>query len=325
MKRFLFFLILASSFLLLASNSLPVHAALPKNTITVLPQLTQIDLAKDGPEAPIYYTNSSQSTVELSFSIEDVRELEDRNPVGILDPKEASNYKYSLSSWVYLDRQNIILKPGETGQVQVTINSEKLAPGGHYGTVLAQIRQSDENSKAVKIRGVLAALLFVRANTGHEIEEAKVSSFNPQSQGLKFPSSFSFRFQNMGNVDLTPYGTITIEDGNGHMMARGVINEDSLITLPEAIRRYDVPLKSVQKFILPGRYKAVLSLHYGKTNKKIEVNSTFATQGSFDIVLFAAVLITVLILRFFLFKFNGFEYIVSKFFNLFKRSSGDRD
>ena len=82
---------------LLIVSTLRVHAANPKNTITVLPQLTQLDLAKDQPETLIYYTNNSSTTVELGLTIEDVRELEDRNPVGILDPKEAANYKYSLS------------------------------------------------------------------------------------------------------------------------------------------------------------------------------------------------------------------------------------
>jgi len=300
-----------------------VHAANPKNTITVLPQLTQLDLAKDLPEALIYYTNNGSTTLELGLSIEDVRELEDRSPVGILDPKEAANYKYSLSSWAYLDHQNIILKPGETGSVKLTVNSEKLSPGGHYGTVLAQIHQADENKKEVKVRGVLAALIFVRASTGNEIEEAKVSSLAPSSQGLKFPESFAFRFQNTGNVDATPYGILIIQDGHGQIVSRGIVNEDSLITLPEAIRKYEVPIKQTQKFILPGKYNATLSIHYGKQNKTLEVKTTFITQGNIDFLLLGVGVLALFILGTLLFKFNGFEYIVRKGANLFKRTSRD--
>ncbi len=322
MKRFVISLFLLSIvFCFLSISTQDVQAANPKNTITVLPQLTQLDLSKDEPEALIYYTNNSTTTIELGLTIEDVRELEDRSPVGILDPKEAANYKYSLSSWAYLDHQNIILKPGETGSVKVTINSEKLSPGGHYGTVLAQIHQSDENKKEVKVRGVLAALIFVRASTGNEIEDAKVGSLSPTSQGLQFPEAFTFRFQNTGNVDATPYGTLTIYDSYGHFITKGIVNEDSLITLPEAIRKYEVPLKNAEKFVLPGKYKAVLSIHYGKQNKTIEISSSFATQGSVDLMLIGIGLLAFVILGVFLFKLNGFEYVIRKTRHFFKRAS----
>lgn len=321
MKRFSVPLFLLSfAYCLLSIGTLPSYAENPKNTITVLPQLTQLDLSKDQPESLIYYTNNSVTTVELGLSIEDVRELEDRSPVGILDPKEAANYKYSLSSWAYLDHQNIILKPGETGSVKVTINSEKLSPGGHYGTILAQIHQSDENKKEVKVRGVLAALIFVRASTGNEIENAKIISLAPISQGLQFPESFTFRFQNTGNVDATPYGTLTIFDNYGHIITKGIVNEDSLITLPEAIRKYEVPLKKADKFILPGKYKAVLSIHYGKQNKKIEFSTTFATQGSINLIYLGLGFLAFLVVGTYLFKFNGLENIIRKARYLFKRT-----
>ena len=308
-------LLLSISFYLLAISLPSAHAANPKNTITVLPQLTQIDLAKDQPETTIYYTNNSSITIELGLSVEDVRELEDRNPVGILDPKEAANYKYSLSSWVYLDHQNVILSPGQTGSVKVTIDKEKLSSGGHYGTVLAEIHQTDESKKTVKVKGVLASLLFVRASTGNEIEEAKVPFLGPKTSGIKFPESFTFRFQNTGNVDATPYGILAIQDGNGHTVTTGIVNEDSLITLPEAIRTYTIPFKQTQKFILPGKYTAVLSLHYGKQDKKITVKTTFTTQGSIDVVLWGFGIAILLLVGMVLFKFNGLQYIIGKTYN----------
>lgn len=324
MRRFVFFLLfLAFGFCLIASNPSSAHAANPKNTITVLPQLTQIDLANDQPEAIIHYTNNSSISVELGLTVENVRELEDRNPVGILDPKEASNYKYGLSSWVYLDHQNIILQPAETGSVKVTINKDKLSPGGHYGTILAEIHQTDENKKTVKVKGVLASLLFVRASTGNEIEEAKIPFFGSTTAGIKFPEEFTFRFQNTGNVDATPYGLLEVQNSNGQTVAKGIVNEDSLITLPEAIRKYSVPVRRTQKFILPGTYTAVLGLHYGKQNKKITVKTTFTTQGSIDFVILGMWLLVFIVAGLILFKFNGMQYVVRKANNLVKRTSSN--
>jgi hypothetical protein len=295
----LFFL--AISFQLLIISLPTTFAAGPKNSITVLPQLTQLDLTKDKPESEIYYTNNSSQPVELGLSLQDVRELEDRNPVGILDPKEAENYKYSLSSWAYLSTQTLLINPGETQSVKVSINSEKLSPGGHYGTVLAEINQSTDSKKAVQIKGVLASLLFVRASTGSQIEEAKIAYFGTESK-FEFPKEFSFRFQNTGNVELIPYGLVELKDGNGLTIAKGIVNEDSLFTLPEAIRKYDVPMTALQNVILPGKYNAVLSLHFGKTNKKLTATTTILTGGNSNFLNLGIGVIAGLILLLFLFK-----------------------
>lgn len=282
MKRTIFFLFAFCAGIVFLTNK--TFAANPKNTITVMPQLTQVDLSHDSPETQIYYTNNSSTTIELAFSVQDVRELEDRNPVGILDPKEAANYKYSLSSWVYLDKQNLILNPGETKPITVTITKDKLSPGGHYGSILAEIKTVDTSKKTVKIKGVLASLLFVRASTGSEIEEAKVAFFGPSEQGFTFPGTFIFRFQNTGNVDLTPYGLVEVKDGRGKTVAKGVVNEDSLITLPEAIRKYTVTTKPLHASILPGKYTATLSLHFGKNGKTLTSSTSFLTLGDTQVL-----------------------------------------
>lgn len=278
--KFVFFLLLLQP---VTQNLKPNNAYAQSNTLTVTPQLTSLDLATDDPETLIYYKNSSSTPIELTLSVQDVKELEDRNPVGILDAKEAANYKYSLSSWVTLERQTLLLNPGEERTVKVTIAEEKLSPGGHYGTILAEIRQKEGNEK-IKLKGVIASLLFVRADTGNEVEEAKVGYFGADISGIAFPKSFIMRFQNIGNVELIPYGTIEVKSGKGTIVARGIINEDSLITLPEAIRRYDIPVTKLDGLLLPGKYKATLNLHYGKSNKKITLTTDIITQGSFDLI-----------------------------------------
>lgn len=263
------------SYSLLTTHYSLVNAA---QTITVTPQISRIDLAADTNEAIIYYKNGTGSIIDLELSIKDITELEDRSPV-ILEPQDAKNYKYSLSSWVYLEKQSLTLNPGETRSVKVTINGEKLSPGGHYGTVLAEIKQK-EGDKKVKLRGILASLLFVRASTGNEIEEAKINYFGLNQRLIQFPKKAIFRFQNTGNVDLIPYGLLEIKDPFGRIVAKGIVNEDSLITLPEAIRTYNIPVSYQTKFMPPGNYTATLSLHYGKSGKTITQKTAFLSEGS---------------------------------------------
>lgn len=277
---------------------LTAHAQTPRNTISVTPQLTQLDLSTDEPETLLYYKNSSTYPMELSLSVQDVKELEDRNPVGILDPKEALNYKYSLSSWVTLERQTLLLNPGEQRSLKVSIAKEKLSPGGHYGTILAEITQNTDNKK-VKIKGILSSLLFVRASTGNEIESAKASFVSKNKIDISFPTEFGFRFQNIGNVEVIPYGILEVKNQSGKLVARGIVNEESSITLPEAIRTYTVKTNPNQSVILPGKYTATLSLHYGKSNKKIVIQKSFSTLGDTNALKFeagfAAVLLALLI------------------------------
>jgi len=293
MKRLIFLLITLSIYLIFITGK--VRAQNPKNTITVLPQLTQVDLSRDSSETQIFYTNNSSTPVELALSVQDVRELEDRNPVGILDPKEATNYKYSLSSWVYIDKQTLLLNPGETKPITVTITKDKLSPGGHYGSVLAEIKSVDTNKKTVKIKGVLASLLFVRASTGNEHEEAKIAFFGPSEPGLTIPDTFIFRFQNTGNVDLTPYGLVEVKDMRGRTVAKGVVNEDSLITLPEAIRKYTVTTKPLHTTIFPGKYTATLSLHFGKNGKILTASSSFLTLGDTQILNWTIIIVVLVV------------------------------
>jgi len=288
MKKLFLGLLLFIGFMAFASVSFA------EQNIQVTPQLTQIDLANDAPEAIIYYTNNTSSALELKLSVHDVAELEERNPVGFLDPKNAQNYKYSLSSWVYLDKQTLLLAPGEKRQVKASITKEKLSPGGHYGSILAEIVQTTEKKK-VQVKAILASLLFVRAHTGFEIEEAKIAFFGLEQNFFQFPKKAIFRFQNTGNVDLAPYGTVEITDSNNKVVGKGIVNEDSLITLPESIRKYTLAIKPLQSFISPGTYTAVIKLRYGKANKTIETKTQIFTEGSIDIKITIAGLIALLV------------------------------
>lgn len=102
------------------------------------------------------------------------------------------------------------------------------------------------------------------------------------------------RFQNTGNVELTPYGLLEIKNQQGKLVARGIVNEDSSITLPEAIRTYTLPVKTVESVILPGKYTAILTLHYGKSNKTLISKTGFTTLGTKNLIWGALVFLAVI-------------------------------
>lgn len=265
--------------------------------ITVTPSIVHLDLSTDAPQYTLTYLNNTKSEIDLSLSVADFTELEEGYKINFLDQKDASNYKYSLSSWVSFENKNLQLQPNETKSVKIFIDKDRITKGGHYASILAEVTQP-ENQKNVNVKAVLSSLLFVRASTGKEIEDGSVSTFTPLQDGFEYPNMYVLRFENKGNVHVVPFGLLKVLDSGGNQIGKGILNEGSLDALPESIRRYDIKVQTSQKVLLPGFYTATLSIHYGKTNKKLETQIKFFTYGSFNPVkiLLGALIIAILII-----------------------------
>jgi hypothetical protein len=272
----------------------PNTAFAQQKGISVTPSIAHIDLSSDSSEYEITYLNTTSANITLLLSAQDFSELEDAYRLNFLDSKSAQNYKYSLSSWISFENKNIQLAPGEKKSVKIFINKDKITKGGHYASILAEIVQED-TGKQVNVKAVLSSLLFVRASTGLEIEEGKISSFSPIRDGLEIPDSFMLRFQNSGNVHVIPYGLLEVFDPLGKVVAKGILNEGSLDALPESIRRYDIESKTDKKVLLPGFYTAKIALHFGNSNKTLTSSIKFFSQGSFDFIklIFAGIILII--------------------------------
>jgi uncharacterized membrane protein len=294
-KYKVFLLILAS--ILYLFSSVTARAQTQKG-ITVSPSVTHIDLATDPAQYELTYINNASYSVTLTLSVQDFSELNDSYQINYLSPKDAANYKYSLSSWISFENNNLELNPGEQKTVKVFIDKDRITKGGHYAAILAEIGSPDSKQNA-NVRAVLASLLFVRANTGHEVEDGQIVTFQPSRDWLDFPDSFIVRFQNNGNVYVVPYGLVKIYDPLGNQVAQTPFNISSLDALPQSIRRYDVAIEPFQKVLLPGFYTATANLHFGDTNKQISAKVRFFSQGSFNFVEIGIGLIVILILLFY--------------------------
>jgi hypothetical protein len=293
---FLFSLI-ASHLLLIAFLFLP-HPAFAQTSpsFSVTPSLLQIDLRNESPDTEIRYKNVSPKVLSVGLSAKDFSAMNDAGKVSFLGETDAKNYHYSLSSWLQFSTQAFSLNPGEEKIIQVHIQKEKLPLGGHYAAILASFGERDvSDSHMISLQGVLSTLLFVRAGKGYEREEAKISSFSQTDSFPYFPRQFTFRFQNTGNVPLIPYGSVDITDIFGHLVARGIVNEGSLLTLPETIRRYSLSVEKKTTFLLPGIYHAKLSIHYGDGQHQLKKEEMFFSQGSIDWVLMLESLVAMLL------------------------------
>ena len=273
----------------------PLTNAQSLGGITVFPSITHLDLATDPPEYTLTYVNNTNTEINLLLSVADFTELEDSYKINFLDAKDAANYKYSLSSWISFENKTLQLSPNEKKSVKVFIDKDRITKGGHYASILAEIVQP-ETKDQINVKAILSSLLFVRASTGKEIEDGKISLFEPLRDGIDYPDSYILRFENNGNVHVVPYGLIEVFDPLGNLAAKGILNDGSLDALPESIRRYDTKVATYQKVLLPGIYTAKIQMHFGKTNQKLTASVKFFSQGMFDFVKIGLLAIAVIVI-----------------------------
>ncbi len=294
-----YFLIAFLTFAFLLLNFSSAQAQTPQKGITVSPSIAHLDLATDPAEYELSYVNNTTSEITLLLSVQDFTELEESYKFSFLEGKDAKNYKYSLSSWISFENRTIQLSKGEKKSVKIFIDSQRITKGGHYASILAEIVQP-ETKEQVNVKAILSSLLFVRASTGQEIEEGKISSFKPLRDGIEYSDAYILRFENSGNVHVIPYGLIQVFDPLGNLAAKGILNEGSLDALPESIRRYDTKVTTYQKVLVPGIYTAKINIHFGKTNQKLTTTVRFFSQGMFNFVKIGLGLVLIIILILFL-------------------------
>ncbi len=264
--------------------------------ISVTPSILRIDLHEDSDTAEVIYTNSSKEAVSLHLQVKNFSALEDGWKVSFLPDNNSQNFQYSLSSWIKFENDTVLLAPHESKTVKIFIDKQNLPPGAHYASIQAVIQQ-DNTQGTLGLKGILSSLLFIRGATGQEIVSGTIQKLVLPTAHFSFPTNATFALNNTGNVESAPYGELRIATSSGKLVAKGVINTDSLITLPESVRSYTFPIQQLQHFIPPGVYHATLSIHLDKSDQQITASKTFFSLGGLSIqeALYATILSILLI------------------------------
>jgi hypothetical protein len=100
-------------------------------------------------------------------------------------------------------------------------------------------------------------------------QDGKTDSYFQSANDLQLTA----RFINKGNVQLSPFGKISVTQGNKIVYAVDFNNKDPRdMVLPDSARRWDVPLKNIGSF---GKYTVTATFTYGTKNQSIEVSKSF--------------------------------------------------
>lgn len=199
-----------------------------------------------------------------------------------------------------LPLQDIVIPAKQGRAVLVTIKVPVGAQAGGYFGALRFAPKATEDGGQVNMNASVASLLLLRV-PGDIIEELELTNFSIKQDG-KEGSFFNtpkkleaaFRFQNDGNVQVGPFGSLAVKRGND-VVYETKFNEQSPrgMVLPDSARRWEIPLKNIDAV---GHYTVSATFTYGETNKTIEVVKSFWVVPMWMIIVTIASIVVLLLL-----------------------------
>ncbi len=275
------FVTIALAVSLIASSAEAQTATNSTNGLRVSPVRSDLTINPgETGKVTIFVQNVTSSPATLRAIVNDfiANTNETGQPDLILDENQYAE-SHSIKRFI-VPIPNVTLQPNEQKQVVVSINVPKNASaGGYYGAVRFAPASAAGTSN-VTLSASVGSLILVRV-PGDIKEQLSVASFDVRqdnSTRLFFTDPKKLvavaRFQNQGNVQVEPFGKITLKDRSGKILNTTEINNvlPRGSVLPDSIRRFDVPLDKVGKF---GKYKLEASFGYGTTGQLITASTSF--------------------------------------------------
>lgn len=249
------------------------------NTLKVSPVRTDIEIkAGSSKEVPITVTNLTSGDILVAPIENDfVQGDENGTPSIILDANEFAP-THSLKRFMS-PLSNVKVPANGSAVVNVKITVPASAQAGGYFGALRFAPTTPDSGGQVNLSASVASLILLTV-PGPVTEQMNLTDFSIQ-QGAKPGTDFRspndlktvFRFENKGNIQLGPFGKISVTQGD-KVVYDYDFNQSTPrdVVLPDGARKWEVPLKNIGEF---GHYTVHATFTYGSTNKTIEVERSF--------------------------------------------------
>lgn len=249
------------------------------NTLKVSPVRTDIEIkAGTSGEVPITITNITSEPVLVSAIENDfIQGDESGTPSIILDANEYAP-THSLKRFMApLSNVTVPANGSTVVKVKITVPADAQA-GGYFGALRFAPTTPDGGGQ-VNLSASVASIILLTV-PGPVTQQLNLTDFALQ-QGAKAATDFrtpndlkvAFRFENKGNIQLGPFGKISVTQGK-NLVYDYDFNQDTPreVVLPDGARKWEVPLKNIADF---GHYTVHATFTYGTENKTIEVERSF--------------------------------------------------
>ncbi len=247
--------IFSYSFIFAQETGVAIEPAVIENTVTA------------GSEYK-YTFNVKNKTVEevtyylYSSNISDVSE----DGVPVYDDNN-DNSSYGIAGWIKLSTTTLTVPPGKTKSVTITISVPPDAtPGSHYGSVFASVKPPELNSSGAAV-GYKVGNIIVLSIDGDIVEQGSIRQFSTDKTFYSSQNvNFSAKIENSGNVAIKPFGLLEIYNMFGKKVSTITFNDTLSMILPSKTRKFHITWKGDTTGL--GRYKAIISVSYGKDGVK---------------------------------------------------------
>lgn len=226
--------------------------------------------------------------------------------------KGESSGTYSLSSWISVSKEPIILKPNESAALNFNITVPANAePGGHYAGILFSTEPPDPTgTNQIGLASKVGSLILVRVG-GAAKEAANITNFTTNKNNYENAQNieFSTTVANTGNVHVQPKGVISVKNVVGGQVAAIDVNQLSANVLPGSSRIFDSSWKD-PGFKL-GYYTATVTLNYGNPAQTVTSQTSFWIIPWMTLLIALIILVVALVVLYFAIKkYNA--WIISK-------------
>lgn len=275
-----------------------VHAQ-SANTLKVTPVRTDIEIMPgESKTVPVTISNLTGGDLTVTAIANDfvAGPKEDGVPALILDANEFAP-THSLKRFM-TPVPDLLIPAGEGVTVNVIITVPATAQAGGYFGAIRFAPTTPDGGGQVNMSASVASLILLTV-PGDMVEKMELTNFDIK-QGDKVGTDFrtandltmGLRFENKGNVQLGPFGKISVKQGD-KIVYEADFNTESPrdVVLPDSARKWDVPLKEIGEF---GNYTVSATFTYGTTNQTIEVSKSFWVIPQYVII--AAIVLALLII-----------------------------
>lgn len=270
------------------------------NTLKVSPVRTDVQI-KPGQSGTVKVTVSNLTGNDILVRpIENdfVQGDENGTPSLILDANQYAS-THSLKRFMTpLSDVTIPAKESKTVEVLITVPSDAQA-GGYFGAIRFAPTTPDSGGQ-VNLSASVASLILLTV-PGPVTEKLDLTDFS-LLQGGKAGTDFrtpndlqiSFRFENKGNIQLGPFGKISVSQGKDVVYDYDFNAETPRdVVLPDGARKWTIPLENIKDF---GHYTVNATFTYGSKNQSIDVERSFWVIPTSYII--AAVVALILLIGF---------------------------
>ena len=268
------------------------------NTIKVTPVRTDVEILPGASKTvDVTVTNLTNTSVSVAPFSNDFIAGDDRGTPALILDSDKFAPSHSLKRFMGpLATATIPAKQSKTFKVVITVPQTAQA-GGYFGAVRFAPSDPDGGGQ-VNLSASVASLILLTV-PGDIVEKLRLDSFEIQqndTNGSSFrtPNDLqaSFSFENQGNLQIGPFGNISVKKGDKTVFKSDFNNKDPRdVILPDSTRRWEIPFKDIEAF---GHYDVTATFTYGTKNQTIEVTKSFWVIPQW--VIFAAISAVVFLL-----------------------------